>query len=191
MEIVADDFVVVGFGESVQDAIQDHKQNLERFLQRCAAKGVQSLRKQEVPFIRHVATDKGLRANPSRGQAITEMPRPTDVPGVQRLLGMAQYLAKFLSHLSNITKPLRELTHKEVEWEWGQDQENALSKLQEPISNTPVLKYYNLAEEITIRYDASQSGLGAALMQVGQPVAYASRALTDTETRVVGHCLCL
>ena len=30
---------------------------------------------------------------------------------------------------------------------------------------------------------ASQSGLGAALLQGGQPVAYASRALTPTETR--------
>ena len=31
--------------------------------------------------------------------------------------------------------------------------------------------------------DASQAGLGAALIQNGQPVVYASRALTPTETR--------
>ena len=36
---------------------------------------------------------------------------------------------------------------------------------------------------MTIQCDASQSGLGAALLQNGQPVAYASRALTDAETR--------
>ena len=36
---------------------------------------------------------------------------------------------------------------------------------------------------MTLQCDASQSGLGAALLQNGQPVAYASRALTDTETR--------
>ena len=188
VEVVADDFVVVGFGESEQEAIRDHDKNLKRFLQRCAAKGIKlnnkiSLRRREVPFIGHVATDKGLCADPSKVQAITEMPRPTDVPGVQRLLGMAQYLAKFLPHLSDITKPLRELTHKEIEWEWDQAQDEAMSKLQGAISNTPVLRYYNLAEEVTIQCDASQSGLGAALMQGGQPVAYASRALTDTETR--------
>ena len=141
------------------------------------------LRRQEVPFIGHVTTDKGLRADPTKVQAITQMPRPTDVAGVQRLLGMIQYLAKFLPNLSDITKPLRELTHKEVEWVWDQPQEDAFRKLQEAVTSTPVLRYYNLAEEVTIQCDASQTGLGAALMQNGQPVAYASRALTDAETR--------
>ena len=36
---------------------------------------------------------------------------------------------------------------------------------------------------MTLQCDASQSGLGAALMQNGQPVAYASRALSAAETR--------
>ena len=34
-----------------------------------------------------------------------------------------------------------------------------------------------------IQCDASEKGLGAALLQDGKPVAFASRALTDTETR--------
>ena len=40
-----------------------------------------------------------------------------------------------------------------------------------------------MAEEVTIQCDTSQAGLGAALMQGGQPVAYASLALIDTDTR--------
>ena len=55
--------------------------------------------------------------------------------------------------------------------------------LKAAVTNTPVLRYYNLEEEVTLQCDASQSGLGAALMQNGQPVAYASRALTSAETR--------
>nr|XP_054766977.1 uncharacterized protein K02A2.6-like [Lytechinus pictus] len=38
-------------------------------------------------------------------------------------------------------------------------------------------------KELTLQADASDTGLGAALMQEGRPVAFASRALTDTETR--------
>ena len=111
------------------------------------------------------------------------MPPPEDVAAIQRLLGLAQYLSKFLPHLSDITKPLRELTQKDTEWVWDQTQQRALEVLKKAVSSTPVLRYYNLQEEVTLQCDASQSGLGAALLQNGQPVAYASRALTPTETR--------
>ena len=75
-------------------------------------------------------------------------------------------------------KPLRELTKKEVAWMWDPIQQQALENLKKAVSSTPVLRYYNLQEEVTLQCDASLSGLGATLMQNGQPVAYASRALT-------------
>ena len=59
----------------------------------------------------------------------------------------------------------------------------AFDALKAAVTNTPVLRHYNLEEEVTLQCDASQSGLGAALMQNGQPVAYASKALTPAETR--------
>ena len=36
---------------------------------------------------------------------------------------------------------------------------------------------------MTLSVDASSKGLGAVLLQGGQPVAYSSKALTDTEQR--------
>ena len=85
--------------------------------------------------------------------------------------------------MADLTKPFRKLTHQDSLWTWDQPQKAAFEKLKEAVSNTPVLRYYNLSEEVTLQCDASQSGLGAALLQGGQPVAYASRALTPTETR--------
>ena len=38
-------------------------------------------------------------------------------------------------------------------------------------------------DELTIQCDASEKGLKAAIQQRGEPVAFASRALTDTESR--------
>ena len=189
IEVVADDFVVVGYGNTVDEANVDHDKRLHSFLQRCEERGVKlnvdkfKLRQEEVRFIGHVATSDGLGIDPTKVKAIVDMPNPTDVPGVQRLLGLAQYLAKFLPHLSDITKPLRDLTRNDTEWVWETSQQNALDTLKKAVASTPVLRYYNLADEVTIQCDASQSGLGAALMQNGQPVAYASRALTPPETR--------
>ena len=89
IEVVADDFVVVGFGDTREEAVKDHNKNLEEFFQRCEARGIQlnsskvNLRKTEVLFIGHVATDKGLCVDPTKVQAIKEMPPPTDVAGMQ------------------------------------------------------------------------------------------------------------
>ena len=40
-----------------------------------------------------------------------------------------------------------------------------------------------MAEEVTLQTDASEKGLGAVLIQNGQPVAFASRTLSKTEQR--------
>ena len=80
-------------------------------------------------------------------------------------------------------KPLRELTHKGVEWCWGEAQEKAWSDVKNLVASAPVLAYYKANEVVEIQCDSSQCGLGAVLMQNGQPIAYASRALTETESR--------
>ena len=59
----------------------------------------------------------------------------------------------------------------------------AKSKISLLATRHPVLKYYDLNEEVTLQCDASETGLGAALLQNGQPVAFASRTLTPTEQR--------
>ena len=189
IEVVADDFIAVGYEETYEEASRDHDRNLLAFLERCDERNVRlnpekiKLRQSEVLFIGHVAFVKGLQVDPAKVRAMTEMPVPTDKAAVQRLLGLAQYLAKFLPHLSDITKPLRDLTQRDVDWVWGSIHQAAFEKLKEAVTKTPVLRYYNLKEEVTLQCDASQSGLGATLMQQGQPVAYASRALTPAETR--------
>ena len=189
VEVVADDFMVVGYGDDVEQANQSHDTNLDSFLRRCDEKGIHlnaakaQLRKHQVPFIGHIASGEGLKVDPTKVRAVCEMPPPTDVVAVQRLLGFVQYLSKFLPHLSEITKPLRDLTQKESLWFWGEAQENALNALKTAVTKAPVLRYYSSQEEVTIQCDASQSGLGAALLQNGQPVAYASRALSSAETR--------
>lgn len=45
----------------------------------------------------------------------------------------------------------------------------------------PVLRYYDVNIPVMIQCDASDTGLGAVLLQEGLPVIYSSRALTATE----------
>ena len=71
----------------------------------------------------------------------------------------------------------------DVQFEWGSHQEESFQKIKEILTAAPELAYYDVRKPVTITCNASKSGLGAALLQDSKPVAYASRALTDAETR--------
>ena len=58
------------------------------------------------------------------------MTRPTDVAGVYRLVGLTRYLRKFLPRLSDMTKPLRDMTQKEADFLWDEPLNTAPRRLQ-------------------------------------------------------------
>ena len=59
----------------------------------------------EVPFHGHVLTSEGLKPDPQKVKAITEMPRPEKPEDVLRLNGMVNYLSRFLPNLSSRPYP--------------------------------------------------------------------------------------
>ena len=128
-EVVADDFIVASFGDTLEEAFRDHNKNLVAFLQRCSARGVKltveklQLCLEEVPLIGHHATKSGLKIHPEKVRAVLEMSRPTDVKSLLRFNGTVQYLAKFLPGLSDMAHPLRQLTRKDAKWVWSETQE--------------------------------------------------------------------
>ena len=141
----------------------------------------QQLKCSETPFIAHVLTPEGVKPDPSKVDAILKMERPNDVAAVRRLVGLVNYLSKFLSKLSELCEPLRRLTHKDVEWSWSAVQEEAFQSIKHAVTSAPVLRCFNSAEPVEGQGDASSSGIGFVLMQNGQPVSYSSRALTASE----------
>ena len=187
---IADDILVAGEGETLEEATANHDINVRNFLQRCREKDLRlnadkmKLNEKSVQFIGHTLTRDGLKMDPEKISAIVEMPPPTDVTGTRRLLGMINYLSKFVPGLSDVCRPIRLLTLASVEFRWEQEQQLAFKELKRIITSNPVLQYYNPALPIVIQCDASSKvGLGCCLLQNNLPVSYASRALTETETR--------
>ena len=180
---VSDDVIVHG-----KDA-EDHDKNLTSLLEKCRTLGIKlnkdkaELRKTQISFLGHLVTKDGLQIYPEKLEAVREMPKPQDVEGVRRFCGFVNYLAKFLPKLSEVLEPIRQLTREDTTWIWTPTHDKAFETVQKLVTEAPVLAFYNPEEELTIQCDASQSGLGAVLLQSDRPVAYASRALTDPETR--------
>ena len=184
---VHDDILVYGEGDTEHEAMVDHDKNMRALMDRCKEQNItldkdkMQLKKSEVRFLGHLLTANGVQADPEKIRAITEMPKPTDVKGVQRFLGLINYLSKFLPKMSELCEPLRVLTLRETEWCWLEAHNKVFQEIKLLVTNAPVLRYYDPREELTLQCDASEKGLGAALLQQGHPIAFASRALTACE----------
>ena len=189
VEVVADDILVYGVGDTDEQANANHDQNLLELLQRAQECNLKfnlkklKLRKKSITYMGHLLTCDGLKPDPAKVEAVQNMPKLENVNDVQRFIGFVNYLSRFLPRLSDLCEPLRRLTDKNAEWHWTNAHNDAVEKIKHLISRAPVLRYYRLEDEVTIQCDASQTGLGSVLLQNGQPVAFASRSLTKTEQR--------
>jgi len=97
-------------------------------------------------------------------EVIINMPKPADPHAVQRYLGMLNFLARFCPKLSDVVKPLRELTHKDATFQWTDSHDQAFVESKELIAYAPVLCYFNRQLPVTLQVDASGVGISGALL---------------------------
>ena len=130
-------------------------------------------------FLRHLFSHEGVKPDPTKIEAIRDVPTPKSKQDLQRLLGMITYLGKFIPNLSITAAPVRQLMESDVEWHWSNHHNAALDQIKKLLTESPTLKYYDPELPTRISVDASKFGLGAVLFQkhgdTWAPVAYASR----------------
>ena len=68
----------------------------------------------EVKYVGNVFTSQGLLPDDEKVKAIKEFPIPSDKKALQRLLGMANYLSRYIPNYAGIASPLYELLHNDV-----------------------------------------------------------------------------
>ena len=100
--------LVVGYGETLEEANRNHDENLLRLLKRTKQINLKfnskklNMRKKEVKFMGHILSFDGLKPDPEKVKAVTEMPKPTNKQETLSLLGFVNYLANFFP---NCQKP--------------------------------------------------------------------------------------
>ena len=182
-EVIMDDILIWGTN------LEEHDRRLKQVLDRARKYNLKlsrnkcEFRKKEVTYVGHVLSDKGVKIDYEKLRAVEQMKAPENKKELQHFLGFIQYLGKFLENMSEVSAPLRELLHKDIEWHWDIEQENSFQTLKKMCVNAPVLAYFDKDKPIVLSVDSSSKGMGAALLQEGKPVAYASCALTETQQR--------
>ncbi|KAK2723355.1 hypothetical protein QYM36_001875 [Artemia franciscana] len=119
-EIIIDDMIVYG------ETQEEHDERLAVILERTLVKGIRFNEEKcefsvsRVKYFRHVISSEGMQPDPDKIRAINNMPSPSCREELQPLLGMINYLAKYIPSISTKNKKLRDLT-KADSFIWEED----------------------------------------------------------------------
>lgn len=168
-----------------------HLRDLAQVLQKIAQYSLQLNRSKcrfggtEAKYLGHRISREGIRADPEKVAAITNMPPPRSPKQVITFLQTCNWYRRYIPGFSEVARPLSQLTRQGAAWEWTQRQEDAFSALKTALTTAPILRQADPGLPYTLRTDASAYALGAALLQGEgpdeRPVEYASRLLTSAE----------
>ena len=137
--------------------------------------------KPEVKFYGNIVGKAGLKVDPEKVEAIINLPVPTNKTEMSLFLGMDNYLAPLVPHLSDGTETLRQLIKKATIFTWNECYDRAFMRAKLCMVNAVTLRYFNPDKAITIECDASGAGISGVLIQDGQSILFVSQALTDTQ----------
>lgn len=181
VEVIRDDIIVMGFGETQEQAVLIHDESLCKLLERvCKVNlGLNSrmikLRKSEMKFMGYIIGKQGLKPDPAKVKTVEDMPQYSCKQEVLSLLRFVNYLSRFLPRLADIAQPLRELPSKHTKLMGAKEPDTAFKEVKRLVVNYPILKYYDC--------NASKKGLGTVILQNGKPVAFALKTLLPTKRR--------
>src|SRR5438105_4582260 len=144
---------------------------------------------QEVAFLGHIITEKGVAVDPSKVEAVLNWKTPTSVPEIRSFLGLAGYYRRFIENFSKIALPMTQLLQKGVEFKWTEARQKSFDELKQKLTTTLVLTLPDIHHSFIVYCDASGQGIGCVLMQDGKVVAYASRQLKVHEKHYPTHDL--
>lgn len=139
-----------------------------------------------IHFLGHVVGRDGIKPDPDKIEKIRTFPEPLNVSQLRSALGLFSYYRRFIKDFSRIAAPLNKLLRKDELYDWKDKQQKAFDALKQRLMTAPILVYPNFEKPFVLYTDASGTGIGAVLSQIGNEgkehvVAYASRSMNKAE----------
>lgn len=180
-----DDIIVIGCSKN------HHLGNLRSVFETCRKFSLKlnpekcTFFQQQVTYLGHKITSKGILPDDSKYEIINKYPTPTNADAVKRFIAFCNYYRRFIPHFAEISKPLNNLTRKKTEFDWSQNCQNSFDNLKAALMNPQILQYPDFNKQFILTTDASKQACGAVLSQNFEdqdlPIAFASRAFTKGE----------
>ena len=185
---------------------EDHVNGIKEVLERLRKAGLTarpskcSLGFYQVEFLRHKIGNGKLAPTETKVEAIRNAAPLQTKKQLRSFLGLARFYRRYVPNFSAVVSPLTDATKtgKPNRIEWGEPQERAFKYVKNCLSQGPVLRFPDFERPFILAADASDTGLGAVLMQEFEdgkfPVVYLSKKLLPREQRysvVERECLAL
>ena len=193
---IKDDIIVYGKGS-------EHDTSLDHLLSVLKKNGVTmrphkcELGKEEILWFGNIFSKYGMSPDPDKCSIIKQWPAPKSAAEVKSFLQTVQFNSKFLTgqpgeiSYPELTKPLRDLTKKNVKFKWTELEDSAFQELKKRLCSDRVVVPFDTALPTRLYVDSSYAGTQATIAQehiVNQescwrPVDHSSRAWTPAESR--------
>jgi len=151
-------------------------------------------------FLGFMVPQRGIEISRRSTDAINKIVAPTNKTELQSLIGKVNFIRRFISNLSSkihAFSPLLKLK-ADQEFVWGKEQQLALDKIKNYLTNPPVLIPPQQGKCFTLYLSTDGMVIGSALIQEFEGkervIYYLSIRLVDAETRysaIENLCLCL
>ncbi|XP_026452100.1 uncharacterized protein LOC113352503 [Papaver somniferum] len=131
---------------------------------------------EELEYLGHIITAKGVAADPSKAYSMLSWPTPTSLKEMRGFPGLTGYYRKFVKGCGSICKLLDDLLKKNA-FLWNEEAKDAFQELKETLCKNPVLALPDFSKPFILEADACARGVGVVLTQEGKPIAFFSKPL--------------
>jgi hypothetical protein len=106
-------------------------------------------------------SDEGVRPDPERLRAVSDLREPTCREDVRRILGLLNTLSSYSGSLAMDNRRLRDLLRRDRAWNFGEEERREFNNLKTQFSNVDTLSLYDKDQALGLDVDtASCSGVG-------------------------------
>jgi hypothetical protein len=118
-----------------------------------------------IKYLDFVIITEGIKVDLEKIAIIANWKVLIIVKGVQLFLDFRNFYRRFVREYSRITRPLYNLTKKDVLFVWLSAYQAAFEKLKERLMNAPILRYYSPDYKTQIETDILDSVIAGVISQ--------------------------
>src|SRR5258708_26059742 len=140
----------------------------------------------EVEFLGMIASEKGVKMDAGKTDAIKEWPAPKNLQQLQQFIGFANFYRRIIKDWSKLCRGMIDLPKKDVKWHWNKNTQNSFELLKAHFHGASMLIHTDTTKQFLIEIDTSDFAIGRILSKMGNdthihPISFHSKTISPPD----------